>query len=154
MSALRLAVMVFLGVTSLSVWADQFAPNPKLTPKQVVAAQLDALKNVDTPQADAGFARVFAFTSPGNRQQTGPLSRFSRMLKENYGGLINHRSSRMAATKLQGRDALQPVTVNGIGGAEYRYVFILHQQESGAYQDCWMTDGVVAEQTERQTPEV
>ena len=35
------------------------SPSPLLSPKQVVQLQLDALKAVDQPFKDAGFATVF-----------------------------------------------------------------------------------------------
>lgn len=118
-------------------------PNPDLSPSEVVSLQLDALREVDRPVTDAGFATVFRFASPENQAQTGPLPRFARMIREGYGELINHRSARLLATIQQGEEALQPVEVTSRAGRVIRYVFLLRRIDEGPFAGCWMTDGVV-----------
>src|SRR3954468_15758375 len=46
------------------------APDPSLTPDQVVAAVLAALKNND-PATDDGVRTTFRFASPANQRVTG-----------------------------------------------------------------------------------
>lgn len=118
-------------------------PNPKLTPTQVVQLQLDALKAVDTPVKDAGFATVFRFASPENQGQTGPLPRFARMIREGFGEMLNHKSSRLLTPVQQADQLLQPVELVSLAGRTYRYVFLLRRIDSGACTGCWMTDGVI-----------
>lgn len=118
-------------------------PSPQLSPREVVQLQLDALKRVDQPTKDAGFVTVFRFSSPENRAQTGPLPRFSKMIREGFGELLNHRSATLAATLQQGNQALQPVEIISVGGQRYRYVFVLRRQDTDDCRQCWMTDGVI-----------
>lgn len=119
------------------------APDPRLSPRQVVELQLKALKTVDQPFKDAGFATVWRFTSPENREQTGPLPRFAKMLRTGFGEMINYRSVRLSPLVQQDGRAIQPVELISLAGRSYRYVFILRQQIEGDYEGCWMTDGVV-----------
>jgi len=67
----------------------QAAPSPRLSPKQVVRVQVEALRSNDA--TDAGIALVFRFASPQNRQTTGPLSRFAQMTRTSLDRLmLNH----------------------------------------------------------------
>ena len=60
---------------------DATEPNPKLTPGQVIAIQIKALRNNGKMPDDGGIAITFNFASPANRRMTGPLPRFIQMLK-------------------------------------------------------------------------
>ena len=69
---------------ALSSNPDQAAiPQPEvgLEPQDVVRIVINALANNDKPFADAGIATTFAFASPANKVNTGPLERFTRMVK-------------------------------------------------------------------------
>lgn len=123
--------------------AEAPQPSPRQSPAQVVTIQLQALREVDRPHPDAGFATVFRFASPENRAQTGPLPRFSRMIRDGYGELVNHRSARLLTTLQQGEEAMQPVEVTSRAGRVIRYVFLLRRVDEGPDAGCWMTDGVV-----------
>ena len=150
------AMLLLLAVALLSsaAVAQGPQPNPGLTPRQVVQLQLDALRTVDRPQRDAGFATVFRFTSPENREQTGPLPRFSKMLREGFGEMLNHRSASLPPTLQEADQALQPVEIVSLGGRTYRYVFVLRLQTEGDYQGCWMTDGVVPQDSGQRSQEL
>lgn len=118
-------------------------PDPRHPPAAVTTFQLKALQHVDEPLPNAGFAVVFRFTSPENRAKTGPLPRFSKMLRDGYGELLNHRSAKLLATVQHGDQALQPVDVTTRAGNVLRYVFVLRRQAEGRYRGCWMTDSVI-----------
>lgn len=115
------------------------APNPALDPAEVVRTQLEALK----ADNDAGIAVVFRFASPQNRQATGPLERFTQMLRSSYPQLLGHRSSKLAPTVIEGSEAFQAVEVTARDGTTHRFVFILGRQTAVPFQDCWMTEGVM-----------
>ena len=142
-----ITLAVWLSVLSapLAVWAAPTLPqpNPSLSVREVVQLQLDALRSVDQPFKDAGFAVVYNFSSPENREQTGPLPRFAQMVREGFGEMVNHRSANLPATVQQAEQALQPVELTSFSGRSYRYVFILRRQLEGEYAGCWMTDGVI-----------
>ena len=58
---------------------EQLQPNPNLTPEDVIRIQVEALQNNDSQ--DTGIEITFRFASPANRQLTGPLNRFKRMVR-------------------------------------------------------------------------
>lgn len=117
-------------------------PKPDLTPQQVVRAQLDALKHNDDPREDAGIAAAFAFASPENRKLTGPLERFTQMVKgPSYRTMIGHKSAEFGPMKVfDDKVAAQKVKVIGSAGESVEYLFILAKD---AKTGCWMTDGVM-----------
>ncbi len=150
-----LALLCMQGAAFAAEPASQFRqPHPSLTPQQVVQVQLDALKSVDQPAKDAGFATVFGFASPENRAQTGPLPRFSKMIQSGFGEMLNHKSARLQATVQQQDEALQPVEITSVGGKVYRYVFVLRRQHLEDCRGCWYTDGVIPQDPAERSQEL
>jgi hypothetical protein len=82
---------------ALSNNPDQAAiPQPEvgLEPQDVVRIVINALANNDKPFADAGIATTFAFASPANKVNTGPLDKFTQMVKNDvYGIMVDHIES-------------------------------------------------------------
>ncbi|MES2682832.1 MAG: DUF4864 domain-containing protein [Pseudomonadota bacterium] len=150
-------ITAFASTLNLALAATPAAvakPSPALTPREVVQLQITALKAVDHPTKDAGFATVFRFTSPGNRAQTGPLPRFSRMIRDGFGEMINHKSARLLDTIQQADEALQPVEIISLGGKRYQYVFVLRRQDDENCRACWLTDGVIPQDERSQSQEL
>lgn len=121
------------------VHAQYRLPSPGLSVTEVVETQLAALKRGE----DVDLAVVFAFASPNNREQTGPLPRFISMLRNGYDALIEHRTAELSPPLLDGDQALQPVRLIGRDGREHGYVFILRRVVLPDCSGCWFTDGVV-----------
>ena len=116
------------------------APKPELTPRQVVRTVLDALKDNDKPHQDAGIETAFAFASPANKEATGPLGRFARMVKgPSYRTMIGYKSAEYGPLTVQGDRALQRVKLIGAAGESVEYGFGLSKDPK---TDCWMTDAV------------
>lgn len=137
---------VLLACTALLCMAcaqAQTGPSPELAPGEVVLAQLEALADNDTPTADAGMAQVFAFASPGNRAQTGPLPRFAKMIRQGYGAMVDNRGARIEDVAIDGNQALVATQVVAADGRVFNYVFILRRGPHAGCDGCWMTDGVV-----------
>ena len=121
-------------------------PNPGLEPHDVVTIILDALRHNDMPTKDRGIAVTFDFSSPANRDATGPFDRFAALAKNpDYWPMLNHQRVERGEMILLGAEARQRVTVVGAGGERVTYTFILTRQEEGEFSGCWMTDGVVRE---------
>ena len=119
------------------------APNPELSPEDVVSIQLDALRHNDYPSRDAGIATTFRFASPANRVATGPLDRFAQLVKTSaYSAMLNHRRVERGPMHVEGDEARQRVVVYSATGARVAYMFHLSLQHGGTYDGCWMTDGV------------
>lgn len=117
-------------------------PSPDLSPEEVVRIQVEALQRNDEPTPDAGIEAAFRFASPSNRQATGPLARFSRMIRGGYSDMLGFVRAEYGAIRVDGRQAVQPVTLVQADGRRVTYVFGLSRQQGGPYDGCWMTDGV------------
>jgi Domain of unknown function (DUF4864) len=118
-------------------------PRPELSPEEVVQYQVAALQQNDDPKSDAGIERAFRFASPSNKQLTGPLENFVRIVKSPaYSPLLNSRSSAIVGSELKDDQAKISVRIVAVDGRPLTYVFILSKQNEGDFRDCWMTDGV------------
>ena len=90
--------------------SQQVQPNPRLTPQQVVRAQLEALRRND--RDDRGIEVAFRFASPQNKRNTGPLPRFARMIKDGpYALMLRYVDASYAPVKIDGDVAAQQVTL-------------------------------------------
>jgi hypothetical protein len=117
------------------------APNETYTPQQVIGIALDSMqKNVDDNE---GIATVFRFASPENKSVTGPLSRFTQMIKREYPDMLNHTSARLEDIYIAGDVATQAVWLQTQSGTEYGYQFKLSIQRGGIHDGMWMTDSVI-----------
>lgn len=118
-------------------------PRPELSPEQVVQYQVAALQHNDDPAADTGIERAFRFASPSNRQATGPLANFIRILKSPvYAPMLDNRSSVIVGSEIKEGQAKILVKVVAANGQQVTYVFLLSKQNEGEFNNCWMTDGV------------
>ncbi len=120
-------------------------PSPDLSPQDVVRLQLDALQNNDLLPDDAGIRAAFAFTSPTNREATGPVERFIQLVKNPlYRPLIGFETARLSDMAIVGNRAQQMVAViHTRGGESAEFIFTLSRQTEGQFNGCWMVDGVL-----------
>jgi hypothetical protein len=123
---------------------DWAAPSPDFSPAQVVRLVMEAMQHNDLPAVDAGIATAFAFASPGNKRQTGPIERFVKMVKgPAYKPMLDFRSIEYGPLTIEGDGAQQLVTLIDAADRPASYVFTLSRQGDGRYKGCWMTDGVM-----------
>lgn len=138
--ALNSAIATDDGTT---VPADLPRPAAGLEPGDVVRIVIGALANNDEPHVDAGIETTFAFASPGNRRNTGPLQRFSSMVKSPpYGIMVNHVESEFSDVRMVAGSAYQLVRLIGRDGRAIVFAFRLSQQIDEPYEGMWMTDAV------------
>lgn len=134
------ALLTFVAAASLlACSAADPDPSPDLTAQEVVKLQVTALQTGD----DAGIATAFRFASPSNRAATGPLDRFTRMVREGYGEMLGFDRALYGEMVFEGDEAAQRVTLFQADGARATYVFALSKQTGGDCDGCWMTDAVV-----------
>lgn len=135
-------LVVALSITMSPLASAQLSPatgpDPDLSPDEVVRAQLAGFR----ADSDAGIAQAFAFASPRNRSVTGPVERFSEMIRENYDELLGHRSAELAELREDDAHTYQGVEITGADGRTHLYVFILSRYDLPNCTNCWMTDGV------------
>ena len=125
------------------------APSPALSPEEVVKIQVEALQHNN--DADQGIEATFRFASPANKQATGPLARFKRMLKESaYRPMLNHKLAEYAPMEVSDSTATQRVTIVQRNGQATVYLFSLSKQEGPPCPGCWMTDSVTILPTRKQ----
>jgi Domain of unknown function (DUF4864) len=145
----RLAIALLLSLAPITMAAHGVegkakpvppSPKPELTPGQVVEIQVEALQYNDRPSKDAGIATTFQFASPTNREATGPLERFTLIVKgPAYRPLIGHRIAGYSPTVERGSLAVRLVTIVAADGQAIDYLFQLSKDPKSG---CWFTDGV------------
>lgn len=143
MSAARVWILFLLLAVSLGVARAEDpaarGPHPELDPPQVVQAMLAALKK----NSDQGIAELYEFSSPGNREKTGPLASFREMIREGFPDMLGHREARTGPPLIDGDRAMLPVEMVGSDAQVHRYIFLLSRQDGGECNGCWMADAVV-----------
>jgi hypothetical protein len=118
-------------------------PGIDLLPQDVVRIVINALANNDRPFTDAGIATTFAFASPANKVNTGPLQKFAQMIRTPaYGIMIDHVDHEFSEVVLMGNQAYEMVKINDSSGTEVIFAFRLSQQQGGEFDEMWMTDAV------------
>ena len=112
--------------------------------KQVVLTQLEALQQNDTPSRDAGIREAWAYAHPKNKSMTGPLSRFTAMLRgPNYRQLIDHDSHRVVLSNFTDEAVSFRVTVvPRDNSTPVVYFWTLTRAESGEREGQWATIAV------------
>ncbi|MGA8660130.1 MAG: DUF4864 domain-containing protein [Chthoniobacterales bacterium] len=142
---MRRAVAMLLGTFTLSFGQlIDISPNPNLSPEQVVQFQIEALRHNDDPKPDAGIEKTFRFASPSNKLATGPLEKFTEIVRSpTYAPMLNSLSTAVTWSQVEGHEARVAVAIEAGDGAHVGYLFILSKQTEGEFRGCWMTDGVV-----------
>ena len=82
------------------------SPHPSLSARDVLTIQIEALRG--DGNSGEGVAQCFAFASPGNRRQTGPVGRFGAMLRQTYSVMLSSTSARIACVQEISADEDQP----------------------------------------------
>lgn len=135
------ASSILLDQTKEDALNDQLQPDSELSPEDVVKIQVEALQHNDSQ--DRGIELTFRFASPTNKQVTGPLNRFIRLVKDPaYRPMLNHKLAEYDPIKVSGDTATQRVTIIGQDGQAAVYLFELSKQDIASCSGCWMTDSV------------
>ena len=137
------ALSLFWMLSSSAHADSSLQPSTQYQPDEVVKIVIEALGANTESQNDDGIATIYRFASPGNRVNTGPLSRFTNMIKRGFGDMLNFVGSRYDPVEIQGNTAVQAVWLMMPDGTELGYAFQMGKQLSGEYADMWMTEGVV-----------
>lgn len=121
---------------------DQPVPSPDLSPSEVIDIQLKALQQND--DRNNGIEVAFNFASPTNKAATGPLNRFTLLVRNPlYEPMLNFRSSRAGKVVMKKGQAHQVIIVTDQQGNQAAFLFSLSKQSQTPHQNCWMTDSVV-----------
>ncbi len=124
--------------------AELLQPAPHWEPDQVIQVVLRALAQPDEPYEGAGIEQTWAFASPINRTQTGPLERFRELVgNPAYRPLLGHRQAHRDELMIEDDKAYQEVEIIGAEGTRVVYVFQLRRHTTDDCADCWLTDAVI-----------
>ncbi|TVM07861.1 MAG: DUF4864 domain-containing protein [Halomonas sp.] len=137
-----LGLLISLMVAPSLAAQSMVEPKPSFSPEDVVRIQLDALAANDEPTRNAGIEQVWAFAHPNNRAVTGPLERFTRMIRgAGYDTLIDHRSYTLEAAGETDQVAGFEVRVVARDGNLYAFSWRLGIADIDG-QEVWMTTRV------------
>ncbi|MGK7389487.1 MAG: hypothetical protein ACNS60_04025 [Candidatus Cyclobacteriaceae bacterium M2_1C_046] len=120
-------------------------PSSELTPRDVVNAQLKALKYNDQPYENAGMEIAYRFASPYHKAENGPFGRYCDMFSsQRYSTLINCQSYFIEKHFANEKKAEYFVFITDARGEEWVFLFRLSKQSASPYENLWMTDTVIA----------
>ncbi len=136
-----IAVSLTTAMASANAAQDAPSPDTRYSPQQVVQIVVESLQV--NAEDDAGIATVFRFASPGNKASTGPLERFTQLLKRGFPAMLNHAGVRYDPMEITGDTAVQAVWISSVEGAETGYAFKLGKHSGGPMDGMWLTDAVI-----------
>ena len=136
-------VLLILLVFSKISFADNLVkPSPDINPIDVVEVQLFALQSND--ENDFGIKQTWEFAHPRNKMATGPLPRFTSMIKTPaYSILLNNLKFETKEIFNDGKTAGIAVRIEAKDNKAYTYMWTLEKIiEEGPLNGNWMTSGV------------
>ena len=138
-------IIIFL-LSSISLKAEIQIPKNSILPVEVIKIQLTGLMNNDKKFKDSGIEQTWNFAHPNNKQVTGPLDNFKRMIKsQSYQMMINHLSHTI--TKLESTDKWAQFEVIILDKEKIYHKFNWQVEKylsDGPLKDCWLTTMVSA----------
>ena len=139
----NIIILVILLFFSKISFADNLVkPSPDINPIDVVEVQLFALQSND--ESDFGIRQTWEFAHPRNKMATGPLPRFTSMIKTPaYSILLNNLKFETREIFNDGKTAGIAVRIEAKDNKAYTYMWTLEKiTEEGPLKDIWMTSGV------------
>ncbi len=141
-----LIVIIFMAVMFIvtTAKADLIKPNTVIDPEQVVLIQLNGLKKNDVPNLDNGIKQTWEFAHPTNKKYTGPLSKFTNMIKsESYKMLLNHIDNQIVEIFNSNKKYGFEVIILGKDKNYYKFRWVVEKYyEEGPLKGCWLTTSV------------
>ena len=124
--------------------AELLKPNNELKPFDVVKIQLGALKNNNKPYKNAGIEQTWEFAHPSNKNFTGPLSRFIKLLNdEGYNILLNHIEHKVVEVYKSEKKFIYEVTILDGEKNFFKYNWQIEKfLNEGSLNNCWLTTSV------------
>ena len=139
----RLIAFIAIVFATIAYAGEPLGPDPALSPEEVVGIQLDALQRNDSPSLDAGIRQVWLLAHPDNKQATGPLPRFTRMIKgAPFRPLIGHATHDIERLGTTDEQVGFKVTVETSDGIVLEYFWAVGLVDSGPAKGSWMTISV------------
>ena len=121
--------------------AELIKPNSKISPSEVVKIQLLGLQKNNDGFKDSGIEQTWNFAHPSNKEVTGPLDRFKRMIKsDNYQMMINHLSHTITQVRSDASWAQFEVIILDKEKIYHKFNWQVEKYtEEGPLKNCWLT---------------
>lgn len=130
-------------VTQLEQLADDLSrlnrPSPTLLPEQVVKLQIEALREDDRR---FGTLQCMAFASPDNLAVTGPVDKFSRVVRGSTFTPLSQSHPYMIGKPVVAENQARLFVTFFAQNRPWAFVWVLSKQSEGRHQGCWLTDVV------------
>ena len=135
-------LFILLFFSKISFADNLVKPSPDINPIDVVEVQLFALQSND--ESDFGIRQTWEFAHPRNKMATGPLPRFTSMIKTPaYSILLNNLKFETKEIFNDGKTAGIAVRIEAKDNKAYTYMWTLEKIiEEGPLNGNWMTSGV------------
>lgn len=136
---------ILMAVNLLTLASETRQPEPTMTAQSVIEAQLKALQANDIPEQNHGIRVAWEYAHPANKENTGPLERFIRMLHSPaYKPLLNHEYHRVRPLKETDHAAVFEVTVRIHAGSRLKYLWVVERMDRNDADSPWRTTAVTA----------
>ena len=138
-------ILVAVCIASTTAGSDlsRTAPHPSLSPLDVVKIVMNALQKNDEPSKNRGITVTFNFSSPANKNVTGPIERFVHMVSGPvYGQMVDHLGAVYEKITIKGDSASIDVIIKVVSGKFVGFRFLLTKQRDNEFDGTWMTDSV------------
>ncbi len=131
--------IIFLNVTISK--ADLLEPNTNIKPYDVVKIQLTGLQNNNKLSDDFGIKQTWNFAHPNNKKYTGPLDKFTKMIKgDAYQMLIDHLEHTINPLGNSDKWAQYEVIILDKNKIYHKFSWQVEKYEGeGPLNDCWLT---------------
>jgi len=141
---MRIFILLFFLLLTKSIMAELLKPSPKFLPDEVISIQLEALKNNNFPYENAGIEQAWEFAHPSNREYTGPLTRFIKMmLSPSYSIMLGFQDYKIFPIKQNDFQSLFFVELKDKNGKINGIQWIVEKvKNKGNFYNCWMTINV------------
>ena len=136
--------IIFIVSISNKSYSDVLKPNKNISPKEVVKIQLNALMKNDSLYEDRGILQTWEFAHPNNQRFTGPIERFTKMLKgDSFSMLLNHKENEIVEIFKNENVATYEVTILGADKNYFKFKWQVEKNNiEGPTKDCWLTTAV------------
>ena len=125
-------------------YSELLKPQADLLPEEVIAIQLTALQNNNYPYINFGIEQTWELAHPSNRQYTGSLSNFIKMMySDSYSIMINHKKHNINLVEQGVNVSFFLVELVDKTDNKFKFQWIVEKVlMDGVLKNCWMTTSV------------
>ena len=125
-------------------YSELLKPQADLLPEEVISIQLTALQNNNYPYINAGIEQTWEFAHPSNRQYTGPLSNFIKMMySDSYSIIIDHIQHKINLVEQGKNISFFLIELDDKTGNKFELQWIVEKVLlDSEFKNCWMTISV------------